>query len=102
MVLLEQEVSTGLVPPPGNSAPMDCLKRVLFYFIPQHQVITLEHVQSVDRWQIQIQVALEEKCLQERKNRWPAQGLALKHTGSFRWVPDFHSKLLSTWGFRCR
>lgn len=101
MVLLEQEVSTGLVPPPGNCAPMDCLKRVLFYFIPQHQVITLEHVQSVDRQQIQIQVA-PVKCLQERKNRWPAQGLALKHTGSFRWVPDFYSKLLSKWGFRCR
>lgn len=102
MVLLEQEVSTSLVPPLGNSAPMDSLKRVHFYFIPQeHQVITLEHVQCVDRQQIQIQVAPAERCLQARKIRRPAQGLAPTHTGLFRWVPNFHSELLSIWGFRC-
>lgn len=53
MILLEQELSSRLVPQRGNCAPVDDLRRVNLHFIRQeHQVITQQYVQYVDRQQI--------------------------------------------------
>jgi len=53
MILQEQELSTRLVPQSGICAPVDRLRRVHLYFIIQEcQVITQEHVQSVDRQKV--------------------------------------------------
>lgn len=50
MILLEQELSTRLLPQPGNSVPVDHLRKVKLHFILQeHQVITQQCEPCVDR-----------------------------------------------------
>lgn len=74
MVLLEQELSTRLVPHSGNSAPVDHLRRVHLYFIPQEDQVITQDVQSVDRQQIQIQVVPAEQNQQSWRNEVTCSG----------------------------